>query len=252
MTFILFLLIPLSLWAEVLDLSDEELNPDSEEVLVKKPEKYLRNESMIYDFNTNLGIKDQRRFTGLDRNKFSVAGHLSAEYEHPLDILGLEISYLHRTASYNQIWWGAQFFRHQSYFDTITQNRSTSTTPNSEGSFIRPGDTKNSIIGIGFGAAYRFKLLLDFFQTEDWFEMVEVFANGLMLDESFVDQSYRGYGLTTNYGIHKRSRTSFFYGIKFSYNVGRVTREAITNESSDDRSLALGWLSGAFEIGYFY
>jgi hypothetical protein len=252
MTFFLILLLPLNLWASFYELSDEELNSDSEEVLLKKPEKYLRNESMIYDFNTDLGIKDQRRYTGLDRNKFSIAGHISAQYEHPLDILGAEISYLHRSTSYHQLWWGAQLFQHRTYFNTITQNRSPSASPNSEGSFSRPGSTKNSVSGLGLGAAYRFKFLLDFLHTEDVFEMVEVFVNGLQLNESYIDQTYRGYGLTTNYGIHKRSSTSFFYGIKFSYNVGRVTREAIANEARDDRSLALGWLSGAFEMGFFY
>jgi hypothetical protein len=252
MTFLLILLIPLNLWAGFYDLSEEELNPDSEEVLLKKPEKYLRNESMVYDLNTDLGIKDQRRYTGVDRNKFSVAGHLAAQYEHPLNLFGGEVSYLHRSTRYGQIWWGGHIFQHQTYFDVITQNRSSSGVSNSEGTFIRPGDTKNTISGLGLGAAYRFKLLLDFFETEDVFEMVEVFANGLLLNESYIDQTYRGYGLTTNYGLHKRSGTSFFYGLKFSYNVGRVSRKALGNEGRDDRSLSIGWLSAAFELGFFY
>src|SRR3989344_1898020 len=108
MKYILLLLLPLNLHAGPFDLTEEELNPDAEEILIRKPQKYLRNESMIYDFNTDLGIKDQRRYTGTDKNRFSVAGHISGSYEHPNDILGAELSYMRRSSSYNQIWWGLQ------------------------------------------------------------------------------------------------------------------------------------------------
>ena len=104
----------------------------------------------------------------------------------------------------------------------------------------------------GLGAGYRFKLLLDFFHTEDWFETIDVFANYLRLEEKFIGKTYTGYGLTTNYGLHKRSSASYFYGGKFSYNVAAVTRPAITNESKGDRSLSIGWLSFAFELGFFF
>lgn len=252
MKYLLLLLLPLNVYANLFDLSEEELNPESEEVLIKRPEKYLRNESMIYDFNNDLGIKDQRRFTGTDRNRFSVAGHISGNYEQVSDILGGEVAYMRRSSRYHQMWYGAQFFQHNTFFDAITQNVRSSTTPNSEGSFSRPGDVKNTVMALGLGAGYRFKLLLDFFETDDVFENVDVFFNALQLNETFIDQKYRGFGLTANYGIHKRSSTSFFYGGKISYNVASVTRDAIGTESRSERSLALGWLSLALEMGFFF
>lgn len=252
MKYLLLLLLPLNVYAGLFDLSDEDLNPESEEVLIKKPEKYLRNESMIYDFNNDLGIKDQRRYTGTDKNRLSIAGHISGNYEQPSDILGGEVSYMRRSSRYNQMWYGAQFFQHNTYFDAITRNVRTSTVPNSEGSFNRPGDVKNTVMAFGLGVGYRFKLLLDFFETEDVFENVDVFVNALQLNETFIDQKYQGYGLTANYGIHKRSSTSFFYGGKISYNVASVTRDAIGEESKSERSLALGWLSFALEMGFFF
>lgn len=252
MKYLLLLLLPLNVMAaSVFDLTEEELNPEAQEILIRKPEKYLRDESMIYDLNTNLGIKDQRRYTGTDRNRFSLACHISGNYEQPTDILGGEVNYMRRSERYNQVWWGAQFFHHKTYFDAITQNPTTGGV-NSEASFRRPGGTENTIMAFGLGVGYRFKLLLDFYETEDVFETVDVFVNALQLDESFIDETYRGYGLTASYGLHKRSSTSYFYGGKFSYNVASVTREAIANESKSSRSLALGWLSLAFELGFFY
>jgi hypothetical protein len=252
MKYLLLFILPLPLLANTFQLSEEELHPESEEVLLKKPEKFQRHESMIYNFNTDLGIKDQRRYTGEDRNRFSIAGHLSGDYEHFNRLLGGEVTYMRRSTRYNQMWWGAQFFQHSTYFTSITQNATASGSPNSEGSFQRGNYEKNKILGVGIGASYRFKLLLDFYPTEDVFENIDVFLNSIQLDESFIEKRYQGYGLTTNYGIHKRSGQNYFYGGKLSYNISSVTRSAIGNENARDRSLSLGWFSFAFEMGFFY
>lgn len=233
---------------------EEEIPSSSEEILIRKPEKYLRHESMIYNFNSDLGIKDQRKYTGTDKNKLGLAGHISSNYEHLDNLMGFEINYLRKSSRYDNIWWGAQFFSHNAKFDAITSNHSASNSTNSgsEAQNQRPNGTDNSVMGAGLGMSYRFKLLLDFWNTEDVFETVDVFANYLMLNEKFIDKSYMGYGLTTSYGIHKRSGTSFFYGGKLSYNLASVTREAINSESRKNRSLTLGWLSVALELGVFF
>jgi hypothetical protein len=251
---IIFLLLTFSLSTfadSVYELPEKELDPETEEVLIKKPEKYLRHESMIYDFNTDLGIKDQRQYTGTDKNRFTAALHIAGDYEHLYEIMGGEINLMRRTTAYHQLWWGAQFFQHRAYFQNITQNSSVGGT-DSEASFHRPSDVKDKLIGFGPGVGYRFKLLLDFFQTEDTFESVDVFLNSIQLDESFIKQKYQGYGLTTSYGLHKRTQTTYFYGGKFSYHVASVTRAAISNESKSERSLSLGWLSIAFDFGFFF
>jgi hypothetical protein len=253
MTYLLLLLLPFKLFAaDVFDLTEEDLNPETEEILIKKSEKHLRNESMIYDFNTNLVIKDQRRFTGADRHRVAVGGLLNGNYEQLTDILGGEISYMHRSTRYNQIWYGAHFFQQKANFDAITQNRTSNTNSNGEGAFQRSSGVKDNVTALGLGVGHRFKLLLDFWQTEDVFENIDVFINAIQLNESFINKQYSGYGLTTNYGIHKRSSNSFFYGAKLSYNIATVARSRLGTESKSDRSLTLGWLALGLEIGLFY
>jgi hypothetical protein len=161
---------------------------------------------------------------------------------------------MHRTTKFNQIWYGFQLFQHNATFDSITKNQTPEPgdNANDESAFQRPGDTKNTVSGLGLGVGYRFKLLLDFFQTEDTFESIDVFANYIRLSESFIKKDYTGYGLTTNYGIHKRVNTTFFYGGKVSYNLAAVTREKLGDESERNRSLSLGWLTLALEMGFFF
>lgn len=251
---IFFILLLITTSLKAVTLTDQEKNPSSEEILLKKPEKFLRDESMIYNFNSSLGFKDQRKYTGTDKNKLAVAGHLSSNYEHFDNLMGLEINYLRRFDSYDKIWWGGQFFSHKAKFDAITQNHTEgkSSNPGSEAANQRPNGVDDTVMGAGLGMSYRFKLLLDFWNTEDVFETIDVFANYIILNEKHIDQSYKGYGLTANYGLHKRAGTSFFWGGKLSYNVASVTREAINNEKKEDRSLTLGWLSVALELGVFF
>jgi len=235
---------------DVYEIDEDERSPESEEVLVNKPEKYLRHESMVYDFNTELGIKDQRKYTGSDTNRFMASLHLSGQYEHLSDLLGFEANYMAKTKSFDHLWWGFQIFQHNTYFNSITQNP-TSGGSGSDSTYSRDNDVKNKILGFGPGIGYRFKLILDFFPTEDTFETIDVFFNGLYLDESLIQERYQGYGVSTSYGLHKRTRTSYFYGAKLSYHLGYVTRRQLESESEGERSLSLGWLSLAFNVGFF-
>lgn len=256
MKYLIFILLfsQFALAAGPFDLNEEELNPDTEEVLIKKPEKYLRNESMIYDFDTDLGIKDQRKYTGTDSNKMAIAGYVSSDYEHFNDNLGVEFNYMHRSDSYSQFWYGFQVFQNRTYFDAITQNheKEAGDDVNADSQFQRPTDVKNTVLAGGLGAGYRFKLLMDFFPTEDVFESVDVFVNYVTLDETYIGKKYQGYGLTTTYGIHKRLNTTYFWGGKFAYNLASVTREAIGDESKSERTFALAWLTLGLELGFFF
>lgn len=236
------------------ELSDEERNPDTEQVLIKKPEKYLRNESMIYDLNNDLGIRDQRKYTGSDSNKIAIAGQISSDYEHLDKLLGFEFNYMHRTKNYSQLWYGFQIFQHNTQFAAITQNheKEAGDDANADSQFQRPNDSKANVLAGGLGVGYRFKLLMEFFPTEDVFESVDVYANYLTMKDHFIDANYKGYGLTTSYGIHKRSSARYFYGGKLTYNVASVTREALGDESKSDRSFALGWLTLGLELGLFF
>lgn len=251
--FLILLFIPFMALASPLDPSYEDLNPTTEDILIRKKEKYQREESMIYNFNSSLGIKDQRHYTGTDKNRIAFAGHLAADYEHFQNILGGEFSYMRRTDSFSRIWYGGQVFTHTAAFDAITQRPTkVSTSPTAESNLIRTGDAKNTLLGLGLGAGYRFKFFFDMFQAEDWFETIDVFVNNVQMSDKLVKKNYAGWGLTTNYGFHKRSGTSFFYGGKISYNLASVTRPVLGDETKKERSLSLGWTSLAFEFGFFF
>ncbi|MBY0515270.1 MAG: hypothetical protein K2P81_00065 [Bacteriovoracaceae bacterium] len=227
---------------EAFELSPDELDPSGEDIQKRRKEKYTWDESLIYAYNSDLGISDQRRYTGSDRNKLSASIHLNGEYEYLKKLTGLEVTWLRRSDAWHKLWWGATYRRSATKWDVITQNRSTG----GEAAFQRPNDSNQTINTMGLGFGYRFKFFLDFLKTENVFESVQAFATYNTLAEGFTGDSYRGYGMTADYGIHKRTRTSFFYGGKFTYNISWV------EGPQSNRNLSLGWYTFALELGFFY
>jgi hypothetical protein len=239
---------------EVLKLSDDELDPPMEEVMVKKPEKYLRHQNVMKGHVDDSGMPLGSLYTGKERHRMSAALLLQGNYEFLNQQQGFEATYMYLIPSWKNSWWGVTARQTRTKFKFISNSpsRTSGSSPDSEAATDRPGGSNQAITQLGIGAGYRFKLLLDFFETENVFETIDVFLTTNQLDDSYRDRTFRGYGFIADYSLLKRSGAHFFYGGKFNYNLALVTREAISNETKNERSLSLGWFSLGFVIGYYY
>lgn len=246
-TFVFLLLLSPSLFAayeepsEAFLLDDEEERPSDRDVLQIYKEKYQRDESMVDPISSTTGVRDMRRYTSLDRNKLSLAFHLNGQYESLSGLQGFEASYLRRVDNWSKLWIGGTVRASSADFSEITKNKTTGL----EAADQRPPNANQSIFGVGLGVAYRLKLFLDFFPTRDVFEFVTVYGMYNTVKDEFTSNSYAGYGLTTEYSLHKRSRTSFFYGGKFTHNISWVEEER-------NRNFSLGWYTFALEAGFIF
>ncbi len=227
--------------AEAYLLGDEEVQPSDSDVLKNYKEKYQRDESMVDPISSTTGVRDMRRYSGLDRNKISMAFHLNGQYESLSGLQGFDGSYMRRVDNWSKLWIGGTVRASNADFSEITKNKSSGP----EASFQRPPNANQTIVGVGLGVAYRLKLFLDFLPMQDVFEYVHVYGMYNTLKDEFSSKSYTGYGLTTEYSIHKRSRTSFFYGGKFTHNISWVEQERNSNFS-------LGWYTFALEAGFIF
>lgn len=229
---------------EAFDLAPEEVEPTGEDVLNRRKEKYQRDELMVYDINQDLGISDKRRWTGDDRNRLAAAFHVNGQYEYLAEAQAIEASWLRRTNNWHKLWWGAMAKRTSGEFRTFATN-------NSNESRATAGDAKISVTSIGLGVGYRLRLLMDFLQTDKTMETVNLFATYNALDGGGNAENYRGYGMIAEYGLHRRTRSSFFWGGKFTYNLAWVERSE-SNRAQEARSLTLGNYSFALEAGFYF
>lgn len=222
--------------------------------VIKDKDHYLKNEILIDDFDTEKGVHSDRIYTGNDRHHFTVSYQFSPDYSDLVKIQAFEAQYHYRFNNMHDTWVGFMVKKDQNKFSAISSNSSTATrttTSTDDYELLRADETEMSILSAGLGVGYRFKLLLEFFKTEQTFEKVMVFFNYLSMTDGEYNFDYSGYGLTADYSLLVRSGKNFIYGIKLTYNMGIVKKKAlIEEESSVDRTRSIGWLSSGFVLGY--
>lgn len=231
---------------------EENFGKLSNDELKTKPEITLKDEAMISNFNSSTGIKDSEYYTGKDKHMLAGAYHVNPNITKISDLSSFEVSYAYKVYS---VWAQAILTQTAGKFDGVSENKDVNaqtTNTNSEYRFQRPYNSKETILSYGVGVGYRFRMIYEWIKFDNMFETIGVYAMKHALNESYRDLSYNGYGFRADYGIHKRAGQSFFYGIKGSYNIGKVTRSLEEGESKADGSLALSWISMGFQVGYWF
>lgn len=255
--FIIFLLIILSnkvnAQAHRVELYKEENNFEnlSIEEINQKREVTLKDEAIIVDTNPLTGIKDKTHYTAKDRSKLSASYLANGDVMRLSNYSGFMGEYAHKAFG---LWWHLFLEKSASTFKTISENKTsnTTTTAGSEARYTRPDEAKQDLFSYGVGVGYRFKSIWEWLEFDDIFETVAVYGVKHSLKESYRDLGYTGYGFRADYGIHKRASTSFFYGVKGSYNIGTVNRTLDQGEITSEGSLSLSWFSLGAEFGYYF
>lgn len=210
------------------------------------------DQSTLKNFNDTLGIMGDDYNTQDDKNRLSFAYQFSHDYEDFMKVQTVELQYMRELEGLTNTWLAFQFRRTSAKFSAISDGQaSLSSDPNAEGNINRQDQTQ-SLMLVGMGLGYRFKVFTQAFNSDRFFEMVTAYFNYATNEDETLGANYKGFGYTADYGIHYRSGPSFFYGGKFTYTISEVKRAAIGNESRDERVLNFGFLSLGFELGYFY
>ncbi|MFZ4712095.1 MAG: hypothetical protein ACOYL6_00150 [Bacteriovoracaceae bacterium] len=234
------------------ELFEEEENFEklSNDDVKAKKDITLKNEAMITDTNSYTGIKDREYYTGNDHHKLSGSYQLNPRITKPFDFSSFELNYGYKMWG---LWWQGFVARSAGTWDTVAENKEIGGTgADSEARFQRPKNSRETLMSYGLGVGYRFRMIYEWLKIDDLFETISVYGARHSLNESYRDLNYTGYGFRADYGIHMRATSSFFYGLKGSYNIGKVTRSLGEKESHSDASLAISWISLGFEAGYFY
>lgn len=208
-------------------------------------------DSFIKEIDMELGQSLDYFSTANDKTRFSISGGSDFQFNTSKQ-LEFDFQYMYRLSNIHDGWLALQLKKVQATYDHIADTPvSTTGNLNSDSNFDRKGKIQNMTI-FGVGYAQRFKFLREFINSDRVFETVAAYFNYVLLNDETTDKDYAGYGLTCDFGVHKRAGKKFFYGAKFSYNLASVIREPINDELKEDRSLAYSWSSFLLELGYFF
>ncbi|MBC74943.1 MAG: hypothetical protein CME64_02920 [Halobacteriovoraceae bacterium] len=238
-----------SSFAEITALEEEILlGPVSPKNLTtgaieRNKQLYLYKESVL---EQDMDGYSEEFFTGEDKNRLSLSYQFSANVRDFVELNSIELILSRELQDYANTWISVMAKRTTGKYEAFADDIDTSNGANS-----RKG-TDQTFTTFGAGAGYRFKALTAVFESSRVFETVDAFLTYNTHVDGLDSESYQGFGIQTDYGLHRRSGRSFYYGGKLSYNIASLARSKKGDEKLEDRSLVFGWLSMGFEMGYYY
>ena len=109
-----------------------------------------------------------------------------------------------------------------------------------------------TLLTFGAGLSYRTTYAQDFLGTS-WFETVSAALTYTMMNEPERELQFNGFGLKTDFGLHKRVSPSYFWGLKSSYHISSVQTSELENSPSySERSLIIQWFTIGLELGFYF
>jgi hypothetical protein len=257
MKVILMLLLSTNIFAankvdRIILFETEDPNKTTSRKAFRDKEIYLEKESMLRDEGKSYGVMSEYYYTRNDNGRLSFAYHLSHDYEKLSKLQGIDLQIMKKVDSYQDQWWAFRLSRVVGKYNAMADELvASSANPDADSQTIRD-DNLQSMTMLGLGLGYRFNILNQFLKSDRVFEQVMAYGNYIFHLDGTNDNRYQGYGVTAEYGIHKRINSSFFAGVKLNYNIASLTRAQKSDEDKIDRSLILKWTGVALELGYFY
>ncbi len=188
----------------------------------------------FYERNSDTGVMNHLYSINSDRNRYSLLAHVNGDLTKAMSLLNFELIYARKL---DYCWLEFLVSKNSGKVDTFTS---------------LGGDASASILSGGAGISYRSNYIGQIFSSSKVFGTASAFLVYHMFSEELDGNSYSGGGVKLDYGLHYRSSSKFHYGIRFSYNLGTIMREAVGTESNSARSLTLAWTSFALELGYYF
>jgi hypothetical protein len=202
------------------------------------------------DLEDSSTLSYRNEATGVIRDDFSVAFdkqrlnflyHINNDLASLTDIQTLEANYSYKLES---VWLELFVMRVSALYSEVFDTTAIS---------LEQGQSSDAIQAFGAGISYQGNWIQDFLDSQRIFTTTSVALGYYTYDNALTVQSYTGFGLKTDIGLHVRQSPKFHYGVKMSYNLAPMTRAAeFDGEPSSARSLTASWLSLALDIAFYF
>lgn len=227
---LLFLLFLTSIsFAQNEKVTDAEL-----EAMIEDPPKA---QSQIRDIDS--GIMVDRHNVLNDQNRISLLYHGNTNLYEFAKISGLEFNY---GSHFRDYWLEFFYLRTQAEFNNIVHTVGGTT-----------GESDDSLNTFGVGISMRGAWIQELVNSESIYTHSAANFGYYTLNQSSSNTSYSGPGFKADFGIHVRSSKTMHYGLRTTYHLAHVKREALfANESSSSRSLLLTWMTIGIDLSFYF
>jgi hypothetical protein len=204
------------------------------------------NETLtIPQIDEEIGVQLDTYSTEQDTAKGSFGLMMSSNLKDAAGLTTFEFTY---SQKYKKVWLEGYISQTSAKTKRLTDYNSNIATPTSD-----LLEESSDITQFGFGAMYRTTYIQNIIPSSRFFETTSALATYNQFEDVVSEQSYSGFGVKADLGLHYRLSPQWHIGGKFSYNLSTVKREAeFEEEKPNDRSLLLRWVSVGAELSIYF
>ena len=185
-----------------------------------------------------------------DLKKMSISALTGAFPEDFGSLTNLEFNFSFKLSQY---WLSSFVGQGESPFHDLTENSSALNSSDSEGFLNRTEDNTVSFLQMGIGLGLRSQIFNWMFETKNFYETTSGYLAYMIMEEDLAPKEYGGFGVRADYALNYRMTERTHIAAKLSYRFHSLIRpEEFRDQDSDERTLALSWLSSGLELAYFF
>lgn len=200
---------------------------------------------IIRQIDRELGIFLDDYTTDSDQHRFGLQYHFNSDLKNPFEMATFEGNYAYRL--------GVAWLE---FCAALTRGKYREMTRinNSIG-----GETEDQLeqtasnLSIGGGLGYRTRYIRNLIKSDNIFETIAAYLTYNSFSDTNRSESYTGYGIKADFGVHKRTGARSHWGMKMSYNLATVRKsEEFEGQGSAARSLTLTWLTLGLDYSFYF
>ncbi len=200
---------------------------------------------VIRQIDRNMGVFLEDYSTQKDQHRFGLNYHFNTDLKSPFEVTTLEANYAYRL--------GVAWLEFCLAYTTGKYREMTrlNTAIGAETELQREENATNLTFGGGLG--YRTRYIRSLIDSQNIFETVAAYLTYNSFSDNFRSESYTGYGIKTDFGVHFRSGARSHWGAKFSYNLSSVRKaQEFETQGSAARSLTLTWATFGLDYSFYF
>lgn len=199
----------------------------------------------IPQIDEEVGIQLDNYTTDQDSTKASIGYMFSSNLRDAGGLSSFEFTY---SQKFKKIWLEGYIGQTSAKTKRLTDYNSKVAAPTTE-----LLEESSDVTQFGFGAMYRTTYIQNIIPNARFFETISAMATYNQFEDVISEQSFSGFGVKADLGVHRRLSPAWHIGGKLSYNLATVKREAeFEEEKPNDRSLLLRWISVGVELSLYF
>jgi hypothetical protein len=210
----------------------EEMKDSDQDIVIKQIDK-------------SMGVFLEDYTTQSDQHRFGLNYHFNTDLKSPFEVTTLEANYAYRL--------GVAWLEFALAYTTGKYREMTrlNTSIAAETELQREESATNLTFGGGLG--YRTRYIRNLINSQNIFETIAAYLTYNSFNDNFRTESYTGYGIKTDFGVHFRSGARSHWGAKLSYNLASVRKaKEFDTQGSAARSLTLTWATFGLDYSFYF